>query len=115
LHYRENDASSLQQFEALLSLTNILSCGRIEQDKFEAERFVSFFPIEVEVLKVGCVRGVAAAYYLMFSDNLMVRRAATETLCNMPGHPAVIKVCYDDGFSFIPQTDYLIDFIMLSF
>ena len=38
-------------------------------------------------------RGVQAAYYLMFSDNLMVRRAATETLCNMASHPSVIKVC----------------------
>lgn len=35
---RETDAGNLQQFEALLALTNLLSCGEGEQNKFDAEK-----------------------------------------------------------------------------
>lgn len=35
---RESDASYLQQFEALLALTNLLSCGSDEHDRFTSER-----------------------------------------------------------------------------
>ena len=38
---RESQASNLQQFEALLALTNILSCGQPEQDKLAAEKYVT--------------------------------------------------------------------------
>lgn len=30
-------------------------------------------------------------HYLMFSDHMAVRRAATETLCNLSGHEALLK------------------------
>lgn len=36
---RDADANALQQFEALLSITNILSCGKEEQEKFDAEKY----------------------------------------------------------------------------
>lgn len=39
-------------------------------------------------------RGVATVHYLMFSDHLMVRRAATETLCNVAGNETLLKVLY---------------------
>lgn len=35
---RESDATNLQQFEGLLALTNVLSCGEREQDKLVAEK-----------------------------------------------------------------------------
>ena len=70
----ESDANNLMQFEALLSLTNILSCGVAEQEKFVSEK------------------GISIVHYLMFSDHLMVRRAATETLCNMAVHDNVVKM-----------------------
>lgn len=37
-------------------------------------------------------RGVPAVHYLIFSDNVMVRRAAMEALCNMNTHESVLKV-----------------------
>ena len=61
------------QFEALLALTNLISTGDSVQDKFETEK------------------GVSAVHYQMFSDNLLVRRAATEVFCNMPQHEALLK------------------------
>ena len=67
-------ATNLQQFETLLALTNILSCGEAEHEKFAAEK------------------GVHAVHYLIFSEHLMVRRAATEALCNMASSPHLLKV-----------------------
>ncbi len=63
---KDVDSTNLQQFEALLSLTNIVSLGEAEQNKFIKEK------------------GVSHAHYLMFSDHLMVRRAACEIFCNIP-------------------------------
>eukprot|EP01039_Chlorochromonas_danica_P003633 gene3633-3978_t len=71
---REVDASLLQQFEALLALTNLLSCGPTEQDRFVADK------------------GVGVVHYLMFSNHLMIRRAATEAFCNMPTHEGLLKL-----------------------
>jgi hypothetical protein len=71
---RNVDATNLQQFESLLALTNLVSCGSAEQDRL-AEK-----------------RGVHAVHYLMFSEHAMVRRAATETLCNMATHESVLQV-----------------------
>lgn len=62
---KDIDSSNLIQFESLLALTNVLSCGLSEQLKFVNEK------------------GIAHVHYLMFSDHLMVRRAATEVFCNM--------------------------------
>ncbi len=39
-----------------------------------------------------CFRGIPAVHYLIFSDNVMVRRAAIEALCNMPTHESILKV-----------------------
>jgi hypothetical protein len=71
---RDVDASTLQQFEALLALTNLASAGLAEQNRIASER------------------GTSAVHYLIFSDHTMVRRAATETLCNMATHESVLKV-----------------------
>ena len=73
---KESATSNLQQFEALLALTNILSCGTPEHDKFAAEK------------------GVSVVHYLVFSEHLMVRRAATEALCNMAANEHLLKVIF---------------------
>lgn len=71
---RDVDSSNLQQFEALMALTNLSSCGPVEQERFVAEK------------------GVTAVHYLMFSDHMMVRRAATEVLCNLAAHEKLLKL-----------------------
>ena len=71
---KDVDASNLQQFESLMALTNLTSCGPVEQDRFASEK------------------GVIAVHYLMFSDHMMVRRAATEVLCNMATHEKLLKI-----------------------
>jgi len=71
---REVDSSNLQQYEALLSLANICSCGQAEQDK------------------LGADKGVSAVHYLIFTEHTMVRRAACEVLCNMSTHADVLKL-----------------------
>jgi hypothetical protein len=38
------------------------------------------------------IRGVQAVHYLMFSDNLMVRRAAAEAFCNLGNHEKLVDV-----------------------
>ena len=35
---RENSSHPLAKFEALLSITNLLSCGPVEQDRFVSEQ-----------------------------------------------------------------------------
>jgi hypothetical protein len=74
---RDVDSGNLQQFEALLALTNILSLGESEIRKFVKEK------------------GVSCAHYLMFSDHTMVRRAACEIFCNCPTDEAVLKLLRD--------------------
>lgn len=71
---KDVDASNLQQFEALLALTNLTSCGSVEHEKFVAEK------------------GISSAHYLMFSDHMMVRRAATEVLCNLSTNEKLLKI-----------------------
>ena len=71
---KDVDSTNLQQFEALMALTNLSSCGHVEQERFVAEK------------------GINAAHYLMFSDHLMVRRAATEVLCNLSSHEKLLKL-----------------------
>ncbi|KAL2916176.1 SWI5-dependent HO expression protein 4 [Polyrhizophydium stewartii] len=55
----------LRQFEALMALTNIASVGD---------------DVRAHIVKM---EGLKAMEQLQFSDNTMVRRAATEALCNM--------------------------------
>ena len=71
---RDVDATNLQQFESLLALTNLISLGQAEQTKFVKEK------------------GVPCAHYLMFSDHLMVRRAASEIFCNCPYEESVLQM-----------------------
>lgn len=71
---RHVDASNLLQFEACMSLTNLVSFGAAEQDKMVADK------------------GVSAVHYLMFSDHFSVRRAATEVLCNMATNEALLSI-----------------------
>lgn len=71
---KDGDATNLQQFESLLALTNILSCGEAEHNKFVAEK------------------GIQIVHYLVFSEHLMVRRAAVEALCNLSSNEEFIKV-----------------------
>jgi hypothetical protein len=71
---KETATTNLQQFEALLALTNVLSCGNAEHDKFAAEK------------------GVGAVHYMVFSEHWMVRRAAVEALCNMASNEHLLQV-----------------------
>jgi len=71
---KDNDANNLQQFEALLALTNLLSTGEAERNFFVKDQ------------------GVSAVNYLMFSEHQMVRRAATECMCNMAGEEPLFKL-----------------------
>eukprot|EP01035_Chromulina_nebulosa_P018083 gene18083-23731_t len=68
------DSTNLQQFESLLSLTNILSCGDPEIQKFIS------------------LKGVSIVHYLVFSEHLMVRRAATEVFCNLKNDEKFLKI-----------------------
>ena len=65
---REIDSNDLQKFEALLSLTNLLSMGNSTKNKVSAEK------------------GISSLKYAMFSDHPLVKKAATECLCNMVGN-----------------------------
>ncbi|KAJ3064585.1 Dipeptidyl aminopeptidase [Podochytrium sp. JEL0797] len=65
IHLLTNDSSTLQQFEGLMALTNLAS-----------------FDPDVRT-RIVQAKGVKAMEYLQFSENVMVRRAATEALCNM--------------------------------
>lgn len=39
MQFRDVDSTNLMQFEALLALTNLTSCGDPEQDRFIAEKY----------------------------------------------------------------------------
>jgi len=71
---REIDSNDLQKFEALLSLTNLLSMGDSTKNKVSAEK------------------GIASLKYAMFSDHPLVKKAATECLCNMVGNEDFMKM-----------------------
>jgi hypothetical protein len=70
---RDAKGSDLEQFEALLALTNIASSGEDAKNRIVAER------------------GIAALHYAMFSDHEMVRRSSTEAMCNLIPHEAMMK------------------------
>ncbi|KAJ1332617.1 hypothetical protein BSLG_008246 [Batrachochytrium salamandrivorans] len=71
----------LQQFEALMALTNIASVN----DDVRARIIAS--------------DGIRAMENLQFLDHVMVRRAATEALCNMMYHPQVMEMYTSPGSS----------------
>ncbi len=70
---RDNEATDLQTFESLLSLTNL--AGYDDETK---QRIVS-------------ESGISVLSYAMFSDHEMVRRAATEAMSNLVPHPDMIE------------------------
>lgn len=70
---RDNDATDLQQFEALVAITNLASAGDETKERIVAGK------------------GISTLSYAMFSDHEMVRRAATEAMCNLVPHPAMMK------------------------
>lgn len=74
---REIDSSDLQKFEALLSLTNLVSLGDSTKNKVSSEQ------------------GIPSLKYAMFSDHPLVKKAATECLCNMVGNEQFMKILTD--------------------
>lgn len=65
---RDNKSKDLQQFEALLALTNIASAGEDALNRIVSER------------------GIPALHFAMFSPHSMVRRSATEAMSNLVEH-----------------------------
>jgi len=74
---RDNTASDLQHFEALLAITNLASTGHDAKDKIVSEK------------------GIPTLSYAMFSDHELVRTAGTEAMCNLIPHPAMMKYLSD--------------------
>ena len=70
---RDIRASDLQHFEALLAVTNIGSSGDDAKNRIVSER------------------GIATFHFAMFSDHEMVRRSATEALCNLVPHEKMME------------------------
>ena len=66
---KDNDATDLMHFEALLSLTNLAGFSDETKNRVVAQK------------------GIPILSYAMFSDHEMVRQAATEALLNMIPHP----------------------------
>lgn len=75
---RDNTASDLQHFEALLAITNLASSGYDAKDKIVSEK------------------GIPTLSYAMFSDHELVRKAGTEAMCNLIPHPAMMKHLADE-------------------
>jgi hypothetical protein len=70
---RDIKAKDLQHFEALMAITNVASTGEDAKNRIVSEK------------------GIAALHYAMFSDHEMVRRAATEAMCNLVPHEAMME------------------------
>ena len=70
---RDLHSTDLQKFEALLALTNVAGSGDDAKSRIASEK------------------GIQSCHFAMFSDHEMVRRAATETLCNMVPHQAMME------------------------
>jgi protein unc-45 len=62
---RDHKASDLQHFEALMALTNLAGSGDDAKTRISSEK------------------GIGALHFAMFSSHNMVRRAATEAMCNL--------------------------------
>ncbi|KAL3925357.1 MAG: hypothetical protein SGILL_000466 [Bacillariaceae sp.] len=74
---RLTDSNDLQKFEALLSLTNIASMSDNTKNKIVSEK------------------GLASLKYAMFSDHPMVKKAATECMCNLVGNQQFMEMLQD--------------------
>ncbi|KAI9104630.1 armadillo-type protein [Phlyctochytrium arcticum] len=87
-----NGEDGLRQFEALMALTNL---GSMNEE------------VRTRIVAAG---GIKAMEYLQFSDNNLIRRAATEALCNMMFDPQVFTSYAQAGSShrlrmFVALTD----------
>jgi len=69
---RDHKASDLQHFEALLAITNIASSGDDAKNRIVSER------------------GIPCFHFAMFDSHEMVQRSATEAMCNMFPHKAMM-------------------------
>jgi hypothetical protein len=69
---RDIHAKDLQQFEGLLALTNLAAAGDDTKNKIIAEK------------------GISSLNFCMFSDHDMVKTAATEAMCNLVPHEAML-------------------------
>ena len=65
---RDIKAKDLQVFEALLAVTNVASSGEDAQNRIVSDQ------------------GIGSLHFAMFSDHELVRRAATEAMCNLVPH-----------------------------
>jgi len=74
---KNNDSTNLQQFEGLMSLTNLGSCD--DETK-------------CRIVDSG---GLATVNYLMYSEHDMVRRAATECVGNLIPHEKALEYFRD--------------------
>lgn len=74
---RQIDSNDLQKFEALLSLTNLGSMGDNTKSKIVGEQ------------------GLASLKYAMFSDHPLVKKAATECMCNLVGNEKFTEMLQD--------------------
>ena len=63
-------STNLQQFEALMALTNLASCGDAIKNSITTHN-----------------KGIPIIQSLQYSDHLLVRRAATEAICNLALQP----------------------------
>jgi hypothetical protein len=70
---RDIKASDLQHFEALLAMTNIASSGDDAKQRIVSEK------------------GISSLHFAMFSDHELVRRAATEAMCNLVPHEKMME------------------------
>eukprot|EP00752_Nemacystus_decipiens_P003774 g3475.t1 len=68
---RDHESLNLQQFEGLMALTNLASLDNVKS-------------------RIVAEKGISCFQYLQFSDHELVRRAATEALCNLLPHPKMI-------------------------
>ncbi len=70
---QDHDSTNLQQFESLLSLTNVASTGESARKRIVEKK------------------GVNSIHYHMFSDHELVRRAATECISNLLPRKEVLE------------------------
>mmetsp|Transcript_118831 Transcript_118831/g.177624 ORF Transcript_118831/g.177624 Transcript_118831/m.177624 type:complete len:1074 (+) Transcript_118831:108-3329(+) len=70
---RDVDSSDFQKFESLMALTNIAAAGDDTKNKIVIEK------------------GLSTIKFAMFADHEMVRKAATECLCNLVPNPKFME------------------------
>lgn len=70
---RDVEAVDLARFEALMAVTNIGASGEDKQNKIVAEK------------------GIPTFHFSMFSEHEMIRKAATEAMCNLAGNKAFME------------------------